>query len=66
MLALAQVIAIIGWGGYFPWSVPGLHSGMAGAPAKQLNAGSYAIVVLASLAGLAAMLAWWHRADQAC
>lgn len=65
MLALAQVIAIIGWGGYFPWSVPGLHSGMAGAPADQLNTGSYIIVALTSLAGLAVTFVWWHRADQA-
>jgi ABC-2 type transport system permease protein len=64
MLALAQVIAILGWGGYFPWSVPGLHSGMAGAPAEQLNPGSYVIVALTSLAGFAATFVWWNRADQ--
>ncbi|MBK7811135.1 MAG: hypothetical protein IPI50_07845 [Saprospiraceae bacterium] len=30
-LVLAQVIAAIGYGSYFPWSIPGLYSGAGGA-----------------------------------
>lgn len=56
---LAQIIAIAGWGEYFPWSIPALYSrGSALAPV------SYVIVLLTAGAGLAATFAWWERADQ--
>ena len=63
-LALAQVLAVMGWGGYFPWSVPALLSEMAGTSAEHLNSGSYVIVALTSLAGLSATFIWWQMADQ--
>ena len=63
-LALAQVIAILGHGGYFPWSVPSLHSGVTEGSTEQLNIASYIVVALVSLAGLATTLFWWNRADQ--
>jgi ABC-2 type transport system permease protein len=61
---LAQVIAAAGWGEYFPWSIPALYSGMAGAAYTNLAWISYLIVVLMSLAGMLATLAWWEVADQ--
>ena len=64
VLALAQIVATIGWGRYFPWSVPALCSEMAEASAEYLNSGSYVIVALTSLAGLAATFVWWRMADQ--
>jgi ABC-2 type transport system permease protein len=58
-LLMAQVVAAVGWGEYFPWSVPLLVSqGQAVGPA------SYVIVGLTSLAGVAATLVWWEWADQ--
>ncbi len=61
---LAQIVAITGWGAWFPWSVPALFSGMAGPRATQIGLQSYALVVLTCLAGLAGTFAWWHCADQ--
>jgi len=59
VIALAQVIAIAGWGEYFPWSIPGLYS--QGGP---LGLVSYLIVALTSIAGIAGTLLWWELADQ--
>jgi ABC-2 type transport system permease protein len=63
-VVLAQIAAVLGWGDWFPWSVPALLSGMAGSRDAALGAHSYVLVALACLAGLAATFAWWQRADQ--
>jgi ABC-2 type transport system permease protein len=61
---LAQIVAVIGWGAWFPWSVPALFSELAGPRATQLGVQSYVIVAMTLVAGLAATFAWWHSADQ--
>ncbi|MGZ3583136.1 MAG: ABC transporter permease [Ktedonobacterales bacterium] len=61
---LAQVIAAIGLGPYFPWSVPALTSGVAGPAGQTVGPLSYLLVVLTGLAGIAATAAWWRFADQ--
>lgn len=61
---LSQVIAALGWGAYFPWSVPALSSGVAGPDAQRVEAGSYLLVALTGAAGMAGTLAWWRFADQ--
>ena len=63
-LVLANIAAVIGWGDWFPWSIPGLFSGAAGPRTNQLGLHSYVIVILASLIGLAATFYWWRNADQ--
>lgn len=63
-LFLAQIVALTGWGGWFPWSVPALFSGLAGPRAAQLGPHSYALVTVAFLGGLVAAFLWWRRADQ--
>lgn len=64
-MVLAQIAAVLGWGDWFPWSVPALFSGMAGPHAKQLGLHSYILVLLAFIAGIAATFMWWRSADQA-
>ncbi len=59
VLALAQVVMIIGWGEYFPWSIAGVY-----AQGGELGIASYGIVVFTCLVGLAATYAWWEVADQ--
>lgn len=59
-VALAQILAVLGWGEFFPWSVPGLL-----AQGQALGAVSYFTVLLAGLAGAAATFAWWELADHA-
>jgi ABC-2 type transport system permease protein len=64
-LAFAQVVGVLGWGDWFPWSVPVLVSGMLGPTAQQVGVHSYVLVLLTFVAGLAATFAWWRSADQA-
>jgi ABC-2 type transport system permease protein len=63
-MVLAQILAVLGWGAWFPWSVPALFSGMAGPRADLLGPHSFIMVALAGAAGLAATFAWWYKADQ--
>jgi ABC-2 type transport system permease protein len=63
-LALAQIAAVLGWGDWFPWSVPALLSGAAGPEASHLGPHSYVVVVAAFVVGVGATLIWWLRADQ--
>jgi ABC-2 type transport system permease protein len=58
-MALAQVVAVAGWGEYFPWSIPGVLS-----QGGNLGIVSYLIVILTSVAGLAGTILWWELADQ--
>ena len=60
-LVFAQVIAATGFGSYFPWSVPGLFSGLGGG--HSLATGSYVLLLLVSLAGYGATLFYWNYAD---
>jgi ABC-2 type transport system permease protein len=59
-LMVTNVVALIGWGEYFPWAVPGLHI----QEPSSLTPISYWIVVLTSLAGMVATYLWWKYADQ--
>jgi len=67
-LALAQVAGLMGWGDWFPWSVPGLFSLMFsavyGQRAEQIGIHSYILVLLTFIIGIAATFAWWRSADQ--
>ena len=56
---LGNLAITLGWGEYFPWSVPGLY--MQG---TSLSPFSYALVVLTGLAGMVGTYLWWKYADQ--
>ena len=59
-LMMANVVAIVGWGAYFPWAVPGLYAqGKSSLPPI-----SFWIVFLTGLAGMFATYLWWKYADQ--
>lgn len=62
-LVLAQILAAVGVGAYFPWSVPGLYSGAAGEYKDALTSISYGIVVLTALLGYVSALRYWQTAD---
>ena len=64
MIAVSQILAVLGWGSWFPWSVPAILAGAGGAAVEPVSAGGIALVVLVALVGLAATIAWWERADQ--
>lgn len=63
-LVLAQVIAAIGYGSYFPWSIPGLYSGAGGAYKMLLDKYSYSILILTCIAGYFTTITYWKTADQ--
>lgn len=63
-MILAQIIATTGYGHYVPWSIPALASGIDGSGALAIEPISYFIVLITSLAGVAATALWWRYADQ--
>jgi ABC-2 type transport system permease protein len=63
-LILAQVLAVMGWAGYFPWAVPSLYSEVTEGARSQLSAASYILVAATAALGYCATLQWWRRADQ--
>jgi ABC-2 type transport system permease protein len=57
---MANVVALAGWGEYFPWAVPGLYA-MGQSPLMPV---SYWIVVITGLVGMLATYLWWMYSDQ--
>jgi ABC-2 type transport system permease protein len=64
MVAAAQVLAVLGWGAWFPWSVPAILAGAGGAQVEPVGPGGVAMVGLAAVIGIMATVTWWERADQ--
>jgi len=63
MIILAQIVSVLGWGEYFPWSIPALYSQIAG-PA-QFSLFGFLIVLITGLFGVLGTMGWWHYADHA-
>jgi len=63
-LVCANIAAVLGWGDWFPWAIPVMVSGMVKSQAGAAGLHSYVVIILAFIAGLAATLAWWLKADQ--
>lgn len=59
-LMMTNVVALAGWGEYFPWAVPGLYTQST----ITLPPISYGIVAATGLLGMAVTYLWWMRADQ--
>ena len=62
-LVFAQVIAAVGYGSYFPWSIPGLYSGVGGEYKKLLDYWSYTILSVTAILGYLATIIYWRKAD---
>jgi len=60
---LAQVVAALGYGHYFPWSVPALYSGLAGTERTPPGLVGFVLVAVVGLAGAAVTGVWWRNAD---
>lgn len=63
-LVFAQIIAVSGYGTYFPWAVPGLYSGAGGEYKDLLNNYSYLILILTGIAGYITTIMYWKKTDQ--
>ena len=64
LVFLAQIVAALGYGHVFPWSVPALYSGMAGADQPRVTVVGYLLVAFVPAASIAATVLWWRNADQ--
>ena len=62
VLVLGNVVAIAGWGTYFPWAVPALYTESNGR--GNLEPVSYLLVLITGLVGMAGTYLWWRFADQ--
>ncbi len=63
-MGAGQIAIVLGWGDWFPWSVPGLVVSLGGEAPAPMGMHSYAVVLAVFIAGAAATFAWWRRADQ--
>jgi ABC-2 type transport system permease protein len=67
-LILGQVISQLGYGQYYPWTIPMFYSGAAealtGKVAAPLGLASYIIAGVVSVISLVITCAWWRYADQ--
>ncbi len=63
-LLAAQVIAALGYGAWFPWSVPSLLSGVAGPDQSGPGLLGMAGVAVVGVAASVATAIWWRHADQ--
>jgi len=63
-MALAQILRALGWAAWFPWAVPALVVAPPDPTAEAASLASFVVVGVTALAGLAASVAWWQRADQ--
>lgn len=59
-LLMANVVAVAGWGEFFPWAIPGLF----GQGKSALAPISFGIVILAGFGGVICTYLWWKFADQ--
>jgi len=64
VLFVAQIVAALGYGHLFPWSVPGVFSGVAGDARPTVGPLGFALVGVVGAAGIVITMAWWRNADQ--
>jgi ABC-2 type transport system permease protein len=59
----AQIIAALGYGDWYPFSVPPLYAGIAGPGRGGPGWFGFAAVAAVAAASVAATIVWWRRAD---
>ena len=67
VLILGQVISHLGYGQFYPWTIPMYYSGAAeiltGSTPTPLDLASYILVVIVSILSLVITCLWWRNAD---
>jgi ABC-2 type transport system permease protein len=59
----AQIVAALGYGAYFPWSVPALYTGITGPDGQQPAWWSPLTVLAVGAFSVIATVRWWQDAD---
>jgi ABC-2 type transport system permease protein len=62
-IVLGNFVGMLGFGPYYPWGIPMLYA-IKGVESVNLEMTSIIIVIMTSVTGLIATLAWWRYADQ--
>src|SRR5699024_4205419 len=62
ILIFSQIISAIGFGHYFPWSIPALYSGITGY-ALELNLINILLIIFTSFTGILSTLGWYLYVD---
>ncbi len=62
-MILSQIIGAIGYGSFFPWSIPALFSNVTG-EGNLLSVTGVSIILITSLIGFISTLSFWWFADQ--
>lgn len=63
ILGVGNILAVLGWGSYFPWAIPGIYAGMTGTPGV-MEPTSLWILLATGVIGAVATYLWWKYADQ--
>ncbi len=63
VLFTAQIVAALGYGPWFPFSVPALHAGITGSGQPTPALAGYIGVAAVAMISVAATAWWWLRAD---
>ncbi|MEU7749717.1 ABC transporter permease [Nonomuraea sp. NPDC049158] len=63
LIFAAQVVAALGYGAVFPWSVPGLYAGIAGPDQDPPGLAGLLLVAATGAAGVVTTARWWNHAD---
>jgi ABC-2 type transport system permease protein len=61
---LAQITTVLGYGAYFPFSIPALHAQIGGPDQTPPGPVSFLLVLTAWTAAVSTTLIWWRHADQ--
>ena len=64
LVALAQILTVLGWGSWFPWAVPAILAGAGGTAVEPVTVAAVIALVIVAAVGLIATASWWQRADQ--
>lgn len=62
VVVIGNLMGTIGYGEIYPWYIPSILSGMA-AEGSRITTGSYIIVFMTAVLGIAATYLWWQKAD---
>jgi ABC-2 type transport system permease protein len=63
-IAAGQILTVLGWGAWFPWSVPAILAGAGGTAVEPVSPIGIVLVVVTAAAFAVGGIAWWERADQ--